>query len=43
MFCNGTVDPTNSYCIPKSTLITNLNTAPNLILPDKKTLKDVSD
>lgn len=41
--CNGTMNTTTSTCIPKSTLVTNLTTATNLILPDKKTLKDYTD
>lgn len=42
-FCNGTMNQATNMCIPKSTLITNLTTANNLLLPEKKTLKDYAD
>lgn len=41
--CNGTIDPTTKMCIPRSTLITNLTTAPHLLVANNKTLKDYAN
>jgi hypothetical protein len=34
------MNTTTSFCIPKNTLITNLTTAPNLLLSGKNTIND---
>lgn len=41
--CNGTMNQTTSTCVPKGTVVTNLTNATNLLLTDKKTLKEYSD